>query len=55
MTALTAMTDVLPVVVVAGTTTMVAKSMFPSQPRRRTKRRKSRRSNRYGNFNNVGF
>ena len=50
------MTGVLPVVVVAGTATMMTKSMF-DQGRSRSKKRsrRSRRGPRFGNFSNVGF
>lgn len=56
---LTAMTGVLPVVVVAGAATMITKSMFGQRPQ--PTRRKKRKGSRvlpgpgFGNFGNVGF
>lgn len=62
MYGLSAMTGVLPTVVVAGAATMITKSMFGQRPqptRRKRKRARSRVSVLpgvgFGNFSNVGF
>lgn len=54
---LSAMTGILPTLVVAGAATKITQSIFNQRPQpARRKRRKARKSiSGFGNFSNVGF
>ncbi len=56
MYGLSAMTGILPVIVVAGAATQMTKSMFQKPQPTRRKKKKSRKSGvGFGSFSNVGF